>query len=297
MTPFRPFFFLGFLFLAACANTPAPPATLNNPARPTAASPVAAPTPPPAAQVRPTATATAPARGPGHSAGPTRSPVCKRASVSGISLRIVSFDSRTHRIRIADQPGGPGSKWPDSRAAGRALGGLAAINGGFFTPEGRPLGLVVAGGRRSGAWNRASWTGSGCFVKRTDALPALARREKIDPSAPGIATLLQSGPILVENGHAVGGLDAASSRPRSFLAWDGRSRWIFGVASACSLDALARALAGASPAGWPVRHALNLDGGRSSELWVSENLPGGPVFQRPFFNKPVRNFLVLAPAK
>jgi hypothetical protein len=40
---------------------------------------------------------------------------------------------------------------------------------------------------------------------------------------------------------------------------------------------------------------LNLDGGRSSDLWISSAVQGGPLRERPLWNKPVRNFLVLIP--
>ena len=49
------------------------------------------------------------------------------------------------------------------------------------------------------------------------------------------------------------------------------------------------------PAGWPARHALNLDGGRSADLWIAETVPGGPITRRCPWNRPVRNFLVLIP--
>ena len=42
-----------------------------------------------------------------------------------------------------------------------------------------------------------------------------------------------------------------------------------------------------------VADALNLDGGRSTDLWVSSSVSGGPASWRTPFNKPVRNFLVL----
>ena len=56
---------------------------------------------------------------------------------------------------------------------------------------------------------------------------------------------------------------------------------------------LAKALRGASLAGIHLHTTLNLDGGRSSEIWVSGSIAGRPTFTRPLWNKPVRNFLVL----
>ncbi|MEY4570776.1 MAG: hypothetical protein RLZZ398_2215, partial [Verrucomicrobiota bacterium] len=53
--------------------------------------------------------------------------------ISGITFEGVAFDSREHRLVVADQASGPGSKFADSAAAARAAGGIAAVNAGFFT--------------------------------------------------------------------------------------------------------------------------------------------------------------------
>ena len=210
-------------------------------------------------------------------------------SLSGISITAVAFDSRSHRLVVADQPGGPGSLWPDAKSAAASRSGIAAVNGGFFTPQGAPLGLVVADGKRAGSLNRASSLGAGLFVE--DGSPTLVRRE----TARTGGELLQRGPFLVENGRAIPGLSPESSTARTFIGWDGSSGWFIARSGACSLADLAKALEGAKIGGAACRIALNLDGGRSSDLWAGSSLDGGPVTQRPFWNKPVRNFLVLQP--
>lgn len=207
--------------------------------------------------------------------------------LSGISITAVAFDSRSHRLVIADQPGGPGSVWPDAQTAAASRNGIAAVNGGFFTPEGAPLGLVIAAGKRAGGLNRASSLGAGLFVD--DGSPALVRRETGKTGG----ELLQSGPFLVENGRAISGLSPESSTARTFIGWDGASGWFIARSGACSLADLAKSLEGARVGGVSCRVVLNLDGGRSSDLWAGSSLDGGPVTQRPFWNKPVRNFLVL----
>jgi len=212
-------------------------------------------------------------------------------TLSGISLTAVTFDSRHQSLAIADQPGGPGSRWADAAAAGRELGGIAAVNAGFFTPEGNPLGLVVTGGQRISPMNRASSLGAGLFTGGNS--PALQRREQ-STNAPEV---LQSGPFLVENGRVISGLSQDSSTARTILGWDGGHGWFIARTGACSLAQLGQALAGAEFGGVKARTVLNLDGGRSSDLWVSSAVAGGPVSQRPFWNKPVRNFLVLVPRR
>ncbi len=203
----------------------------------------------------------------------------------------MTFDSRTHRLAIADQAGGPGSRWADAAAAGRDLGGIAAVNAGFFTPEGKPLGLVVTGGKRVSPVNNSSSLGAGLFIGGSS--PALLRRG----SATGSPEVLQSGPFLVENGRATAGLSTDSSTARTILGWDGGSGWFIARTGACSLAGLGQALRGNQVGGVKARTVLNLDGGRSSDLWVASSVPGGPVSLRPFWNKPVRNFLVLVPRR
>jgi hypothetical protein len=213
---------------------------------------------------------------------------------SGITFEGVSFDSRSHRLVVLDQPGGPGSSFADSASAGRSRGALAAVNAGFFTPEGAPLGLVVSSGKRAGSWNGASSLGSGIWHDDGTS-PRITRRESLGATAASsMRQLIQAGPMLVENGRAVSGLNAEKSSIRTLILWDGGTRWWIGRTSFCTLAQAAEASRD-QPASWPVRHGLNLDGGRSTDLWVSSSVSGGPASWRTPFNKPVRNFLVLVP--
>jgi hypothetical protein len=208
----------------------------------------------------------------------------------------VAWDERLNRLIVVDQAGGPGSRHADAASAGSARGGVAAVNAGFFTPAGEPLGLVVADGTPAGSWNAASSLGSGLWLRKADGYSSIARRETIGKTgAAAMRELLQAGPMLVEHGKAVSGLDTTKPAVRMVLLWDGGYRWWIGRAGSCTLASLASALAGGSPAGWPVRHALNLDGGFSTDLWISGKIAGGPIVRRPPWNRQVRNFLVLLP--
>ena len=207
----------------------------------------------------------------------------------GIALQGFRFHASTHRLVVADQAGGPGSGWPDARAA--AGDGLAAINASFFNPDGSPLGLVATRGERRGSINRASSLGSGFFVESPAGNLDLIRREAFN----GAREAVQAGPFLVDQGRTVPGLSDTRSSARSFIATDGSGGWIAARTGPCSLAELGRALQDARIDGVAIHHALNLDGGRSSEIWISGDLPGGPLFVRPLWNKPVRNFLVLHP--
>ncbi len=227
---------------------------------------------------------------------PAANPKVTSGVFSGIVFEGVVFDARGHRLRVIDQKGAPGARFADAAAAAASVEGLAAVNGGFFTPEGDPLGLAVSAGRRSGAWNSASSLGSGVWHADGSGRGVISRRESIGRArAASMREVLQAGPMLVENRRAVVGLDAGKSSARTLVLWDGGNRWWIGRTSPASLAQVAAAVAAAPVPGWVVRHALNLDGGRSSELWISGSVTGGPLVRRPPWNRPVRNFLVLVP--
>lgn len=223
---------------------------------------------------------------------PIQPPRVTTRSFAGVTFEGVAFDSRSHRLIVADQANGPASQFADSAAAGQAFGGIAAVNAGFFTPEGQPLGRVVSAGKQLGTWNSASSLGSGLWFETALGSSAITRRGKIGGA---VRELIQAGPLLIENGGTIGGLETTKVSARTAILWDGGTHWWIGCSSPCSLEALSQALADSQPAGWPVHHALNLDGGRSSDLWVSGNVAGGPILIRPPWNRPVRNFLVLLP--
>ena len=207
----------------------------------------------------------------------------------GLEFTAVSFDSKGFTLKVADQLGGPGAKFSDARGASDSLKGLAAINAGFFTPEGDPLGFLYTEGKKRGSLNRSS-LGSGVFqVKNGKA--SLVRRQVFKPK--GVTEALQSGPFLLHDGKVIGGLSQKRPRDRSILLTDGGSNWAIAQTSPTTLRQLADVLDGAQIDGWKVRQALNLDGGRSCDLYISGEISGQPISERSFIAKPVRNFLVL----
>lgn len=213
-------------------------------------------------------------------------------SRNGITLSLVSFDDRQFQLVVADQKNGPGTHWKDAHTAAKALNGVAAINGGFFTPEGNPLGLVITHGVQRGSKNSSS-LGSGIYLNQSDK-SSIVRRGAYNKSAK-TRHLLQTGPMLAENNTPISGLSHTHDRSRSFIAWDGAHHWAIGYAESCTLHALSQALAGRAPAGFAIHTAVNLDGGRSSDLWAGSKVPNGSQTHRSFLNKPVRNFLVVVP--
>ncbi len=213
-------------------------------------------------------------------------------SHKGIQFNLVTFDARNQHLVVADQPNGPGSTWPNATAAAKAHNGLAAINAGFFTPEGKPLGIVISKGKKLGFYNTSS-LGSGLFYHTPNSIKISRRSAWSTLSKNPPVHLLQSGPMLLEKSKPITGLSGKSSRPRSFIATDGKNHWCIGHADSCTLSQLSVALASLKTSEFKASIALNLDGGRSSDLWVSASVNGGSKEIRPFWNKPVRNFLIL----
>ncbi len=214
-------------------------------------------------------------------------------SSQGITISAVYFDDRKFQLTVADQADGCGSQWMDAKSAAMSCDGYAAINGGFFTPEGKPLGILVASGIKRGSLNQSS-LGAGIFISSKNK-SAIVRREHYAPSSVtnNVENLLQAGPMLVEHGKPTIGLSDNNARPRSFIAWDGKHHWAIGHIDSSTLAAAARALSETSLIGFKASTVLNLDGGRSSDLWAGPRVPGGAKTHRSFLNKPVRNYLVI----
>jgi len=226
--------------------------------------------------------------------------VSKTLTVAGASLTYLSFDTRTHTIAVIDQANGPGSKYTTAAQVTQATNSYATINGGFFTPEGKPLGVVYHNGQKTGSLNTSSSLGSGVlYTDSTGANLTVTRRAqfsnwlKASPTPPKEA--LQTGPFLVENSLPVTGLKDSSPRIRSLLLFDGQHHFAIAQCESISLKNLAGALAQQPLPGFHIVTALNLDGGTSSDFHIPAKTSGGPIHLRKWLNKPARNHLIVKP--
>lgn len=198
------------------------------------------------------------------------------------------FSSEKVSLRII-----PKGDFSNLNAAMKAHQCLAGCNGGFFDPEYRPLGQVIASGEKSGSRNLQSSLTSG-VIYQTDATLAIERAKTFYPKKLSPTQLLQTGPFLLENGQAVPGLSNRKLARRTFIATDGQGNWIIARTPATNLAQLAKSLSESGDRyGFKIKTALNLDGGSSSALWVNENKKTAPFYQREF--KPVANYLGLVP--
>jgi hypothetical protein len=224
---------------------------------------------------------------------PLLQPSYHKFTSNGVRLHLVSFDSRNCGLKVVDQASGPASRWSTAASLGKVKNALACINAGFFKPNGSPLGLVITDGKVRGSINSSS-LGSGFFYTN-DKQSGIARKSELTTIRNRLspAHLLQSGPMLSYRGSAIDGLSSSNPRVRSFLATDGSYRWLIGYAESATLDQLGKALTGKRFGDVTIYHAINLDGGRSSDLWVSPSVLNGNKTFRALWNKPVRNFLLL----
>lgn len=214
------------------------------------------------------------------------------------TLHLVFFEARFFTLKVIDEGAGAAAAHDGIAAALQASFCLAGCNGGFFHPDYRPLGLMIADGVRSEKFETSKLL-SGVVVADADAggLRLLRRSEFRDRN--GIDALLQSGPFLVDGGTAVAGLSGEPARRRTFLIWDGTvgdgGRWALGISSSpLSLAELGAALADADVVTeFPVRRALNLDGGSSTGMYFDRGAGRKDFVVDPI--KRVRNYLGVIP--
>jgi len=211
------------------------------------------------------------------------------AGGGSIAFEVVLFDSRQHILKIVDQPedAAGGSQITTSM---RQAGAAAGVNGGFFTPQFTPMGLMRADGTSTGGW-QANKLLTGAVVAAGGKPQLLWNAEA--RSRQSAAQFLQAGPRLVDAGRAVPSLERRRNTTRTFIATDGGQRWLIGLARGTSLGVLADALASSEVVpGFRIQRALNLDGGRSSALYY--RTADGREHSDPGWST-VRNYIAIVP--
>jgi hypothetical protein len=181
-------------------------------------------------------------------------------------LVIVRIDPAQIRLRVAYAPDRPRGLrgWFEERRP------LAAINGSFFTPENQATALIVSDGSASGT----SYTGFGGMLSVAPdggvSLRALSD-QPYDPGEP-LEQALQSFPMLVFPGGVPAQIEDDGRRARrSAVAIDraGRLLLLVSPTSDFTLRGLADWL---SQSDLDVDRALNLDGGSSTGLYLSDGV-------------------------
>lgn len=189
------------------------------------------------------------------------------------SVTILRLDPASFRFDVLYNPGEPKtlSEW---RAQS---GALLVVNGGFFTEDNEATGLVVSNGQASGS----SYEGFGGMFAVTERGPAIRwlPEEPYDPQEPLLAAL-QSFPMLLTPGGVPGiPADDGQRARRTVVALDEQGRLLFLVSSFghFTLHGLSRYLDAPDLA---LDRALNLDGGASSGLLLSDPQLFVPAFEQ-----------------
>ena len=208
-----------------------------------------------------------------------------RSDQQSVEVHRVSFDPKRHTFAVMDNPQGAFTL----ATAAEKRGALAAVNGGYFHADRRPLGLVVRQGKTLHGFERAKLL-SGIISVR-DGKVSIQRAGSFKSA--GVQEALQAGPFLVENGQPIVGLNDTRSAARTVVFTDSGGRAGFLITNRGTLAETAALLA--TPGlleGSKIKIALNLDGGSSTAMWVRSD----PPYHRREL-KGVRNYLAIVPSR
>ena len=211
--------------------------------------------------------------------------VSEKGGGSEATIDLALFSSKSATIRVIDNPQGE----EDLSGIARREKAAAGVNGGYFDPEDKPVGLMIADGQLIAPLRKARLLSGILFV--SDGRIQLLRVAEYSSKRKAKAAL-QCGPFLVDRGAPVAGLNAAKSARRTFIVQNGSDRFAIGSCSDATLAELANILATSTLApDFKVQRALNLDGGSSSAFWFAGE--HGPVSISEL--KTVRNFVLVVP--
>jgi uncharacterized protein YigE (DUF2233 family) len=190
-------------------------------------------------------------------------------------LKILRVGLDKFQIRVLDARA-YGAGWMEIRVLARKTQALAAINGGFFTPEYRPLGLMIVDGIEINPLRRADW---GVFYIQDNQARILHTTEF--QSDRNITQALQVGPRLVVNGRELQMKKQAARR--SAVGVTVKNKVI--LLSTDDTGVYAQDLAHIfhlpeSAGGLECRDAMVLDGGPSAQMYAEYkslkiDIPGG----------------------
>jgi uncharacterized protein YigE (DUF2233 family) len=182
---------------------------------------------------------------------------------SPIRLKVLRISLDKFQVRVLDSRSFGAGRLAIKELA-RKSQALAAINGGFFQPDSRPLGLLIVDGKEVNPLRHADW---GIFLIQ-DNFPRIIHTKDYQPSG-NIYQALQVGPRLVVDGRELR-MKKQTAR-RSALGITMKDQVI--LLNTEDTDAYAQDLARVlhlpeSKGGLECREALTLDGGPSAQMYA-----------------------------
>lgn len=185
-----------------------------------------------------------------------------------VSVHFMRVDSKRLALQVVTAPADLHLPLSDAASFRKAAHGLAAINGGYFDPQFKPLGLLVSQGQEL---SRVRHVDHGIFYIADGRAGLQHARDWRAPQHLEFA--VECGPRLLVDGQPLGFKPGAARRVA--IGADAQDRVVLAVTEgAMTLAELARLLAAPEPRGGPgLTMALNLDGGSSTML----DIDAGPV--------------------
>jgi Phosphodiester glycosidase len=202
------------------------------------------------------------------------------------SLELAIFSTKSCRLRIVEQPNEPRLDLEEVMSRGNFLAG---VNGGYFDPDYRPIGLLIVDGTMIAPLQKARLL-SGVLGASGKKVQISRVAEFSLAQKPDAA--VESGPMIVDLGKSVRGLESTRAARRTFAAVGAGDKAALGFCSDVTLADLSNILASVSIPDFKIQRALNLDGGSSSAFWFKRT--NGSAFSIAE-QKPVRDFVVIVP--
>jgi hypothetical protein len=222
---------------------------------------------------------------PGHDGVVHQHVVLEKGARERAVVDLALFSTRLCRLRVIDNQ--TGETLSNVMARENCAAG---VNGGYFSPDFMPVGLLISDGKLVAPLQRARLI-SGILSASERGVQILRVREFSLREKAHAA--VQCGPFLVADHEPVRGLDDLRAARRTFAATGMNDRAMLGVCSEISLAELAAILATARLADdFKIQRALNLDGGSSSAFWFAREKGSAFSIRE---EKPVRDFVGVVP--
>jgi hypothetical protein len=200
------------------------------------------------------------------------------------SLELAIFSTKSCRLRIIDRGSEPRVDLEDVMARGNFL---AAVNGGYFDPDYRPIGLLIVDGTMVAPLQKARLL-SGVLSASPKKVQISRIAEFSLAQKPDAA--VECGPMIVDLGRSVRGLETTKMARRTFAAAGSGDKAALGFCSDVTLADLSSILAIVTIPDFKIQRALNLDGGSSSAFWFKRANGGAFSISE---QKPVRDFVAV----
>ena len=202
------------------------------------------------------------------------------------SIELALFATKSFTLRVIDQPAEPRV---DLAVAMQRAKCLAGVNGGYFAPDYAPIGLLIVDGKTIAPLQKARLL-TGVLTASSRGIQIVrigefSRRRTLEAA-------VECGPMIVDLGRRVAGLEATRAARRTFAAVGNGDRAALGFCSEVTLADLSKILTAQFASDFKIQRALNLDGGSSSAFWFTRE--SGSAFSISE-QKNVRDFVGVVP--